>query len=140
MKEIVVDYYKTKNMKIAGSSAKEVRDGAEIIYRSIKSKTKRIPYVRSKYFRGEKVFLTIFWSHLFEKHEKERTKRLKFFGCGIDLVKNSTLDPVTRENFKSKSELLHRFYGVLKNGEKFIVQVKENKRSKRKDLISIFPE
>ncbi|MCX6812014.1 MAG: hypothetical protein NTW79_00090 [Candidatus Berkelbacteria bacterium] len=138
MKE--VEYYKTKISKIVGSDAREVRSGAEVIFRAIKSKTKRIPYVRSKYFKGEKVFLTIFWHHIFEKHERERTKRLKLFGCGIDLLKNSTFDPISRENFKSKSEILHRFYGVLKTGEKFVVQVKENKRSKRKDLISIFPE
>lgn len=134
-----MEIYKTTKNKIAGTSFHEVNKTAEQLFKLIKSRTKRTPYVRSKYFKKEKVFITLFWAHLFEKHEKDRMRRLKFFDCAIDLIKNSNFDPETRENFKKKDELLHRFCGITKNKEVFVVQIKENKRTKRKDLISIYP-
>lgn len=131
--------FKTSAEKIHGSSFKEISKAAELIFKRIKSRTKRTPYIRSKYFRSEKIFLSIFWHHLHQKHEKDRVRRLQFYACAIDLLKNSTLDPETRENFKQKNELLHRFLGQTKSRENFVVQIKENKRTKRKDFISIFP-
>ena len=135
-----MDLFKTKKKKISGTSFKEVNRTAQLIYKQIKSKSKRIPYVRSKYFKNEKVFLTIFWKHLFDKNEKDRVRRLKLYECALDLIKNSTINPETRENFKKKNELLHRFYGTLSSGERFVVQIKENKRTKRKDFISVYPD
>jgi len=132
--------YKTQKKKIPGTSFEEVRKSARIIFKEITSKTKRTPYIRSRYFKKEKVFLNLFWSHLFDKNEKDRVRRLKFYDCALDLIRNSTYDPESRENFQKKDELLHRFYGITINGEKFVVQIKENKRTKRKDLISIYPE
>lgn len=131
--------YKTKIKKIAGTSFSEVRVSAENSYRKIKSRSKRTPYIRSKYFKNEKIFLTLFWQHLFDKQEKVRLRRLRFYDCALDLIRHSIFDPETRENFRKKDELLHRFMGSLKNGEQFVVQIKENKRTKRKDLISIYP-
>jgi len=135
-----MQYFKSNEKKISGTSFKEVNKSAESIYKQIKSKTKRTPYIRSKYFKKEKVFLTLFWGHLFDKQEKDRVRRLKYFGCAMDLIKNSNYNPVSRENFQKKDEILHRFYGKTKTDENFIVQIKENKRTKRKDLISIYPE
>ena len=132
--------YKSSKARISGSNYREVSRAAKTIFKQIKSRTKRTPYVRSKYFRGEKVFLNIFWSHLHEKHERERVRRLRFYSCAIDLIKSSTYDPITRENFKQKDEVLHRFSGKSKEGKIFTAQIKENKRTKRKDLISIFPD
>jgi len=77
---------------------------------------------------------------LFEKNERDRVRRLKYYNCGLDLLKNSVRNPSSYDNFNNKNELLHRFYGITKNDENFIVQIKENKRTKRKDLISIYPE
>ncbi len=135
-----MDLFKTKKKKIPGTSFKEINRTAQLIYKQIKSKTKRTPYVRSRYFKKEKVFLTLFWDHLFNKNEKDRVRRLKFYDCALDLIKNSSYDPETRENFQKKDELLHRFYGETSKREKFVVQIKENKRTKRKDLISIYPD
>lgn len=132
--------YKTKKRKIPGTSFKEVNRTASAIFKEVKKRTKRTPYIRSKYFKNEKIFLNLFWSHLFDKKEKDRTRRLKFYECALDLIINSTYNPETRENFIKKDELLHRFHGVTGSGEKFVVQIKENKRTKRKDLISIYPE
>lgn len=132
--------FKTKKQKIAGTSFKEINKVAKTIFNRIKTKTRRTPYLRSKYFKKEKVFLNLFWRHLYKKNEGDRVRRLKFYDCALDLIVNSHYNPETRENFKKKDELLHRFHGILKNGEKFVVQVKENKRTRRKDLISIYPE
>jgi len=132
--------YVTKKLKISGTSFKEVTKKARFIFDKVKARTKRKPYVRSKYFKKDKVFISLFWSHLFAKNEKDRLRRLRFFDCALDLIINSSFDPITRENFQKKDELLHRFYGSTANKEKFVVQIKENKRTKRKDLISIYPE
>jgi len=135
-----MDCFKTHKNKLAGSSFAEVCKNAKAVYNSVKARTKRTPYVRSKYFRAEKIFLTLSWSHVFEKSERDRVRRLKFFDCALDLIRNSVVDPESRENFKQKNEILHRFYGMTNSQEKFVVQIKENKRSRRKDLISIYPE
>jgi len=135
-----MEYFKSSKNKLAGTSFSEINKIAKSIFKPIETRTKRSPYVRSKYFKKDKVFLSLFWAHLYEKQEKDRTRRLKFFDCAMDLIRNSTENPVTRENFRKKDELLHRFYGETKNKEKFIVQIKENKRTKRKDFISVYPE
>ncbi len=132
--------YKTKKQKIAGTSFNEINRTAKAIFNQVKARTKRTPYIRAKYFRSEKVFLNLFWSHLYYKREKDKIRRLRFFDCALDLIRNSQYSPETRENFKNKDELLHRFHGILKSGDKFVVQIKENKRTKRKDLISIYPD
>lgn len=33
---------------------------------------------------------------------------------------------------------MHRFYGITKDGHEFCVQIKQNKRTGRKDFISVF--
>jgi len=130
--------YKTKNNILSGTNFKEVEKQAKNIFKSIK--TKRTPYIRSRYFKGEKIFLNVFWRHFYDKHEKDRVRRLKYYDCALDLIKNTVHHPITRENFENKGELLHRFSGITKDGNNFTVQVKEDKRNKRKDLISIFPK
>jgi len=135
-----MEYFITSKNKLPGTSFHEINKVAESLYKEIKSRTKRTPYIRSNYFKKEKVFLTLFWAHLFDKREKDRVRRLKFFHCALDLIRNSSIDPITRENFKRKDEMLHRFYGRTKDKEIFVVQIKENKRTGRKDLISVYPE
>lgn len=131
--------YLTKAQKIFGTSFKDVEHRARFEFNKIKSQSRRTPYVKSKYFNNEKIFITLFWSHLFEKHEKERTKRLKFFICALDTVKNSKIVPTHFDNPLNKKETLYRFYGKTKNGEIFITQIKENKKSGKKYLMSCFP-
>ena len=133
-------YFLTLKKRLSGTNFKEIRKEADAVYEIIRKRTKRTPYIKSKYFKKEKVFLNIFWKHLFEKSEKDRVRRLRYYECGLDLIASSVRNPESYDNFKNKNELLHRFYGITKNKEKFVVQIKENKRTKRKDLISIFPE
>jgi len=66
-------------------------------------------------------------------------RRMKFFDCGIELIKKSTLEPTSKENPNKSREILHRFAGSSIDDELFFVQKKEVKSTNKKFLISIFP-
>lgn len=134
-----MQYYQTKANLIPGTSYKDVEKIALRIFKKIKAQTKRTPYIRSVYFNKEKVFLNIFWSHLHEKSQPDRFRRLKYFDCAIELIKNSKVKPFEKINPKDNFEILYRFSGRTKGGEIFQAQIKENRKSKRKDFISILP-
>jgi len=133
-------FYKVNCSTLPGSGFKEVHRHALIFYNRIKARTKRRPYVRCAYFRKSKIFLGIFWTHLFEKNWRDRTRRLKFFSAAIYLIRNSRFDPVSNENPNRKSEILHKFYGKTSDNKRFCVQIKENKRNSQKFFISVFPD
>lgn len=136
----MVQAYQTKCKKLAGTDFREVNKKAFAIYRKIKQKSKRRPYVRSIYFRKTKIFLSIFWQHTYDKkHYKDQVKRLKFFPCGIELIKFTKYHPESKENVDDRSGIFHRFSGITSENEIFFVQIKENKRTGEKFLISIFP-
>lgn len=132
--------YKSSKKKISGSDFSEVHSKTYKMYLQIKKKSKRRTYVRSAYFNKNKVFLDLFWHHLFKKENwRDRVRRMKYFECGIDLIKNSHLQPSSKENPNRRSEILHRFYGITVDDELFCVQIKEDKKKNQKFLISIFP-
>ena len=130
--------YRSRYGLLPGSSYDEVVAIARREFNTIRKMTKRQPYVRSKYFRGDKIFVTVFWDHLMQKHRKDRLKRLKFYRAAIDLLRNSTLTPDTIFSEQQKDTMLHRFYGTTKDGISYCVQIKEDKRSGRKDFMSVF--
>ena len=66
-------------------------------------------------------------------------RRMKFFECGIELITKSRFDPTSKENPNKINEILHRFAGSCPSGEQFYVQIKEDKPTGQKMLISIFP-
>jgi len=66
-------------------------------------------------------------------------RRMKFFGCALELIKNSRFEPTSKENPNKPTEILHRFAGVTKNNDLFFVQIKEDKRTSEKWLVSVFP-
>lgn len=132
--------YKTKAKIITGSDFHEVHQRAFGLYVEIKKKSKRRPYIRSVFFNKNKIFLDLFWHHLFEKKNwRDRVRRMKFFGCAIELIQKSRFQPKTKENPNKTSELLHRFYGVSADDQLFYVQIKEDKKKDQKFLISVFP-
>jgi hypothetical protein len=54
-------------------------------YHLVQKRTpRRVPYIRSKYFKKDKVFLNTFWDHLKQKHPSEQAKRLKFYLAALD--------------------------------------------------------
>ncbi len=132
--------YQTKAKKLPGTSYGEVIKHAYFLFNKIKKKTKRRPYIRSKYFNKQKIFFDYFWKHLFQKNPKERLRRLRYFGAALELVVKSKNNPTSEENPHRKSELLHRFAGLTKEKELFYVQIKEEKQSNKKYFMSCFPE
>lgn len=132
--------YHSKYGKLPGSSLEELVKHARREYHIIQKKSpKRAPYVRSKYFTKDKIFISNFWDHLNQKSPKERIRRLKLYSCAIDLLRKNNFPPDTIFKNEDLNSALHRFCGQTKNGEYFFVQVKENKRTNRKDFISVFP-
>lgn len=131
--------YQTKSKKLTGSNYGEVHRKAFGMYLQIKKRSKRRVYLRSTYFHKDKIFLSLFWHHLNDKHHKERLRRLKYFPCGLELIKKSALDPISIESSEDHSQILHRFIGITSESDLFYVQIKENKRNGQKYLISVFP-
>jgi hypothetical protein len=131
--------YQSKFKKLSGTDYKEIHHQAFDIYKQIKSKSKRKPYVRSVYFNKEKVFLDYFWQHLWQKNWRDRNRRLKYYPCAIDLIKNSKLEPISKQNPNKPTEMLHRFAGLTKDKELFFVQIKEDKKTSQKHFMSVFP-
>lgn len=131
--------YKSKVSTLSGTSYNEINSRARSLYRTYTSRTKRQPYIRSAYFRKDKIFLGLFWRHLRDKNWKDRSRRLKFLPCAFDLIKNSKQEPSSMQNPNKSGEIIHRFAGITKDGELFFVQIKEIKNTGRKYLISVFP-
>jgi hypothetical protein len=133
--------FRTKSAIIKGSSFHEVNKRALSIYREIKRRSKRTPYIRSAYFNNGKIFLAVFWHHFWEKEKwGDRMRRLRFYPAAVELIQGSKCEPISKENPNKSNEILHRFLGITRENMIFHVQIKEDKRSGRKDLISIFPE
>lgn len=131
--------YQSKYSQLPGSSYEEVVAAARREFNTIRKITKRQPYVRSKYFGGDKIFLTVFWDHSIQKNLKERTKRLRLYKASLDLLRYSRIPAESVMDRAYGTEvLLHRFYGKTKEGVHFCVQVKQNVRTGRKDFMSVF--
>jgi hypothetical protein len=132
--------FQTKVNMLAGSSHKEVYIKARKIYKEIVKRTKRRPYIRSAYFKKEKIFLDYFWQHLHEKNWLDQFRRLQFYNAALDVIKNSTFDPIRVQNPNRSKGMFHRFYGRTKGKIEFIVQIDEDKRNHQKYFISTFPK
>ena len=133
--------YKTKTKKLAGSDFQEVHKKAFGVYKQFCRKTKRRPYIRSAYFNKDKVFLELFWTHLFQKQNwRDRKRRTQYFPAAAELLQHSRFEPVSKENPNKPSEILHRFAGITADNHLFYVQVKEDKRNNQEWLMSTFPE
>ena len=134
-----VKQFHSKKALLPGSSYSEVVARARKEFNTVRKLTKRQPYVRSKYFRGDKIFMTVFWDHVMQKHQKERTRRLKFYSAAIDLLRNTTNNPeqMIIETYHSQHTLF-RFYGITKDNIPFCVQIKHDIRTNRKDFMSVF--
>ena len=132
--------YKSKYSRLPGTSFAEIIAGARREYHAIQKRTpRRIPYVRSGYFAKDKIFLNTFWEHLKQKHPADQMRRLKFYLAAIDLLRNSKEAPDTIFAKDDMDTLLHRFHGITKDGHYFNVQIKQNKRTNRKEFMSVFP-
>jgi hypothetical protein len=130
--------YQTKSKKIPGTGYGEVMRNAFTVFDEIKKKSKRRPYIKSAYFKKEKVFFDYFREHLFQKLPKERMRRLKYFRAACELVRDSRTGPIEKTESFERKEILYRFAGKTSEKELFYVQIKEDKK-KRKYFMSCFP-
>ena len=132
-------YFHSKYDKLPGSDYSELTKAMWRIYNDIRKRTNRKPYIRSPYFKKSKVFLETYIQHLNQKTRRDRMRRIRYFLCGVDLLRNSREIPESRSSPNSRSEIVHRFAGKTKSGEIFYVQVREDRRG-NKYLMSIFPD
>ena len=130
--------YTVKATVLSGRSYIDVERKARAHYKTIASRTRRNPYIRSKYFKKDKIFLKLFWEHVMQKHEGDRKRRLKYYTCAIELLRNTTLSPDTKMNPNGAREWVHRFYGRTSTGLRFCVQVKHDVKSGNKFFMSVF--
>jgi len=131
--------FKTKSVILRGTNYKEISKKAFGLYNGIRRKTKRRPYVRSTYFKKDKIFLSLFWTHIYNKNYWDQMRRMKFFSCALELIQNSCFEPTSKENPNKPTEILHRFAGTTRDNDLFFVQIKEDKRNDEKWLVSVFP-
>jgi hypothetical protein len=136
----VKDTHRSKQGILQGTSLDEVKRIARREFHTIQKRTpRRQPYIRSQYSKKDKIFISQLWDHLDQKNRADQLRRLKLFNAAIDLLRNSTLDPLTSQNPNKPGESLHRFLGITKEGQPFYVQLKEVKKTGRKDFMSAFP-
>jgi len=133
---MVSEIYQCKTSPIYGRRYSDVAPIARKLFHEIEKKTKRKPYIRSRYFNKEKIFLNQFWQHLETKNFGDRKRRLKYYPCALELVRLNSLAPTSR---KEHGEMLHRFAGKSPNGEDFYVQIREDSKANEKHFISVFP-
>ncbi len=135
-----MNVYKTKHGQTPSTSHAAVIRVARYESHKIQKLTpRRQPYVKSKYFKKDKIFVNMFWEHLKQKRLGDQVRRARLYTCAIDLIRHSTSDPDTIYSYSDMSTALHRFYGQTNSGLYYCVQIKENKRTGRKDFMSVFP-
>lgn len=137
MENKTADFFTVKTSPLFSTNYSKIKKQALLIIKDIESRTKRRPYIRSRYFHNQKVFTNLFLSHLFKKNYADRKRRLKFLPCAIELIEKSTIQPDIRRE-RITHDNLYRFYGKTKGNLKFAVQIKESSRN-NKYLISVFP-
>lgn len=132
--------YKSKYGKLPGTSYADKMAAARREYHIAQKRTpRRQPYVRSSYFKNDKVFINPFWDHLKPKRAGDQQRRLVLFACALDLIRHTSYAPKSIYGFGNPNIAVHRFEGISKEGIRFTVQIKENKRTNRKDFMSVFP-
>lgn len=128
--------YISKQKQITGTDYSEVTKNARREYVKVQKLTKRQPYVRSRYFAKDKIFINLFWNHLAQKRKGEQIVRAKLLLAAFDLLRNTPHEP---ESLFDGGRALHRFYGKTADGMEFAVQVKHDLKTGRKDFMSVFP-
>ena len=119
-----IKYFQSSESKFYSTVYIRVYNQAQDYYESLIQNPKRKPYVKSKYF-GSKVFIDEFWVQLLSRNLGDRRRRLVFYRCAIDLIKNFKCAP----QIKNKSgQKYHEFRGYTKDSEVFAVHIRENSR------------
>lgn len=132
--------YKSRYGQIPSSSHAPVMKAARLEYHKIQKRTpRRQAYVKSQYFKKDKIFINQYWEYLKQKRIGDQVRRTRLYVCAIDLIRHTTCAPDTIYNYENMNVEMHRFYGQTKDGLDFCVQIRGNKRTGRKDFMSVFP-
>lgn len=132
--------YKSRLGLVPGTSYSEVINFVRREYHTIQKRTPlRQAYVRSVYFRKDKIFVNQYFEHLKQKNAADRLRRLRFFSAAIDTIRNCPEAPIAMQNPNKADETLYRYSAETKDGKRFAVQIRENKVTRRKDFVSAFP-
>ena len=126
--------YQCKSGLLPGHNYATIIKIARKVFNNIATQTKRRPYIRSAYFRGEKIFLDNFWPHLNQKNPRDRFRRLQLLRAGLELIRVSRRPPIS---IREEKDRLYRFAGISSE-RLFYVQVKEDLKRKQKFPMSIF--
>jgi len=132
--------FPVKSEKLWGYSDKQIVKKAQDYFKATVHRSKRQPYVRSAYFKKQKVFFTYFWKHIYQKSPKERRRRIQFFPCAVELIQKCRNKPESIINVSKKIEILYRFSGITKDKEIFFIQIKQNSKTGRYEFMSVFPQ
>ena len=127
-----------KTSTVKGTNYPEIYKKLLTFIKHIQIKTQTI--CRSKYFENQKIFLELFWIHLHQKNKNERERRVSLFPVAVEFISNSKSEPILTAKGVKSSEIFYRFTAVTKDTQIFFIQIKENKKSGQKWLMSIFPE
>lgn len=130
--------YAAKSSLLSGSDFREIHDNSRVVFAQYVTANRRQPYIRSAYFNKDKVFVNLFWQHLWRMNWRDRVRRLKYLAAGLELISESRTKPISKPNPNKSSEMLHRFAGTSREGYLFYVQIKASKG--KLYLMSIFPE
>lgn len=109
--------YQSKYGQLPGTSYQEVIKAAHYHHEKLQKRNpRRRVYVRSKYFKQDKVFLTLFWPHLLQKRKGDQMRRAKLYLCALDLLRNyNDMSGAIIERGHPESVLL-RFKGRTRDG------------------------
>jgi hypothetical protein len=132
---MILAEYQSTETKLYSTVYLRVLARASGYYKSLITNPRRKPNVRSKYFDHKKVFLDEFWTQILFRNLADRRRRLAFYICAIDLIKNSKCAPEIKYE---KGKKLLEFRGIAKNGEKFAVHLRQSKDNIY--MMSCFPK
>ena len=136
--KIEIRLYQCATRPLAGHRFIAIIPEVRRIFRTIQKRTKRKPYVRSAYFGKNKIFFDFFWQHMQEKLPSDRARRLIYFPCAIELLRNSRYDPETFIDSRYPNVIKHRFKGVTPDGKQFGVVVHEDRKTDKKQLLTMY--
>ncbi len=131
--------YHCQSLPLGGHRYADIMPQARALFRALQKKTKRRPYIRSAYFKKDKVFFEYLWTHLNQKSLPDRARRLRYLPCALEVLQKSRQDPITFVDSQDPDTIRHQFSGVAGDGSRFAVIVKQERASGRKHLLSLFP-
>lgn len=131
--------YRCKTASLTGHRFVDIMPQARRVFRTLQKQTKRRPYVRSPYFYKDKIFFDFFWQHMQQKSVIDRARRLKYLPCTLELMRNSRHDPVSFIDVNQPGIIKHEFLGTAPNGVRFAVIVQEDRKTDKKQLLSLYP-